>query len=404
MKNLKFLTYLLIGMISCYICSCSKMNDIKKYAPNGEIKYTGRVDSTIVYSGNGRVKLTMMLGNDLTRTKIKVYWNNRADSAEMNLQKTSKKDTVNMIIKDLAEGQYNFNIYTYDDQGNSSVMCYANGTVYGSEYYATLSNRALKTVSISDNGKNAILNWPFANTGEIGIEIKYTANDGIDHKVIIPNNEILTQIPNYKPGSLLSYKSLYFPLPASIDTFSVDYSTVTLPLFEIRLDKTLFQEKVLPTDAATGFGWLMPRLWNDQISPAGSHSFATVSGTSLNKWFTFDMGVTKTLSRYKIWQTQDRIYTNENALTWEIWGSSNPPADGSFTNWTKLMDCKSIKPSGLVLGTTSTVDIDFATAGQEFIFPGGLPAVRYIRIKVLTNYKNQTFMTFGEISFWTHDQ
>lgn len=404
MKTIKFLAYLLLGVISCYLCSCSKINDVNKFAPNGEIKYTGRVDSTIVYSGKGRIKLTMMLGNDLSRKKIKVYWNNRADSAEMNLQQTSKKDTVSMIINNLAEGQYNFNIYTYDDQGNSSVMSYANGTVYGSEYFATLANRTLKTLELSNDGQNAILNWPLASTGEFGIEIKYTANDGIAHKVIVPNNELTTVLSNYKPGSLLSYKSLFIPVPTAIDTFSLDYLIVTLPLFEIRLDKTLFKEKILPSDIGSGFGWLMPRLWNDQISNADPNSFATSGGSGVNRWFTFDLGVTKTLSRYKVWQTQDRIYTDQNALTWEIWGSDNPAADGSFTNWTKLMNCQSIKPSGLALGSKSAEDIEFAKAGQGFALSTGLPPVRYIRIKVLTNYKDPSFMTFGEISFWTHDK
>jgi len=62
-----------------------------------------------------------------------------------------------------------------------------------------------------------------------------------------------------------------------------------------------------------------------------------------------------------------------------------------------------IKPSGSPQGTVTTADTEFAAKGTEYIFPEGLPPVRYIRIKVIRNYVNQTFMTFGEMSFWTKD-
>jgi len=403
MKTIKCVAYLFLCTIVFYMSSCTKMNDYEKYMPTGEIKYTGKVDSTVVHSGNGRVKLTMMMGSDPTRTKIRMYWNNRADSSEMSFQPTAKMDTINMFVNNLAQGSYIFNIYSYDDHGNSSVMSQASGIVYDGSYNSRLSNRVLN-LNLSDDGQKVVLNWSVANAGEIGIGIIYTDNAGVVHKTIVPKEESVTQIQDYKPGSILSYKSLYLPDPAAIDTFSINYSIVTLPLFERKLDKALFREMALPTDVGTGFGWLMPRLWNDQISPADPNSFATNGGAGVNRWFTFDLGVTTTLSQYRVWQTQDRIYTDQNALTWEIWGSDNPPADGSFTNWTKLMDCQSIKPSGLPLGNNSQEDIDFAKAGQNFIFPVGLQPVRYIRIKVLSTYRDQSFMTFGEISFWTHDR
>jgi hypothetical protein len=403
MKNIKFLTYLLLCITVLCVFSCTKMNGINKYAPTGEIKYTGKVDSINVYSGKGRVKLTMMLGNDLSRTKIKVYWNNRADSAEMNLQPTSKKDTVSMFINNLAEGQYNFNIYTYDVHGNSSVVSYANGTVYGNEYYATLSNRTLKAVELSDNGQNAILIWPNINPGEIGIEVKYTDNAGIDHKVIVHKNELTTEIPNYKPSSLLSYKSLFIPVPQAIDTFSTDYSIVTLPIFEKLVDKSKFQAMLLPTDASDAYGWIMPNLWDSNFGDPGFH---TPPGSLLPQWFTFDMGTKAKLSRFKLWQRTDGgfLFDYGNPQKWEVWGSNNPDADGGWTNWTKLLDCESVKPSGLPLGQSSSEDLAYAMAGEQFVFPAGTPPVRFIRFKTLNTWSGNDFVHIAELSFWTHDR
>lgn len=403
MKTIKILTYLLFSIIGFYMISCTKMNDYKKYISTGETKYIGRVDSTIVQSGNGRIKLTMMLASDPSRTKIRVYWNNLADSAEMNLQQTSNKDTINMFINGLAEGMYNFNIYTYDNQGNSSVMSYSSGTVYGSNYLGTLSNRTLKAVELSDDGQNATINWSNSNSGELGTEIIYADISENIHKIKVPKNEVVTELPNYKPGSLLSYRSLYLPDTVAIDTFTVAYSLFTLPLFERLVDKSMFQRMFLPTDASDGYGWVMQNLWDGKPEEPGFH---TPPGSGLPQWFTFDMGTQTTLSQFKLWQriNDGFLFDYGNPKKWEIWGSNNPDADGGWTNWTKLLDCESIKPSGLPLHQYSNEDLAYAKAGERFSFPSVTPPVRYIRFKTLSTWSGNDFFHILELSFWTHDR
>ncbi len=54
----------------------------------------------------------------------------------------------------------------------------------------------------------------------------------------------------------------------------------------------------------------------------------------------------------------------------EIWGSNNPNADGSWASWDSIGTFESFKPSGLPLGQVSAEDIQFARVdGEDFDFP-----------------------------------
>ena len=69
------------------------------------------------------------------------------------------------------------------------------------------------------------------------------------------------------------------------------------------------------------------------------------------------------------------------------------------------MDCEITKPSGLPIGQINDDDIAAADEGHEFIFPEGLPPVRYIRftVKETWNGTNNTFFV-QEVSFYGIEQ
>lgn len=394
-----FIGALLLGAV-CVFSSCTKEDDYKKFAEGGEITYPGRVDTLITSPGNERISLLIALGNDPAVTRVRVYWNDRSDSAEMAVPPGPGKDTLEMIIEDLPQGQYNFNAFTYDNNGNVSVVKNGSGTVYGENYLKALSNRVIKSLQQSADGNKIIIEWNQPLTGETAIELKYTGADGDPKTLFVPNSELVTELPSYKGGSPLFYRSLFLPEPDAIDTFSPQPSEVSLPEFERQVPKENFKAVILPTDALEGgYGWLMHYLWNEDY---GTPGFATEDSDS--PWFTFDMGTSVKLSRFKTWQANDRLYEKESVKEFEVWGSSDPNPDGSWDSWTKLMTCESVKPSGLPPGQVSDADIAYANAGEEFTFPSNVPPVRYIRIKVLETWGNGEFMTMSELTFWTKER
>jgi hypothetical protein len=171
------------------------------------------------------------------------------------------------------------------------------------------------------------------------------------------------------------------------------------PIYEELIAKNIFKELTLPTDSPTGFGWVMTNLWNNTNAGNGYH---TPYATGMPQQFTFDMGATRTLSRMKYWQrTGTHLYNTSNPKRFEIWGSAAPDPDGGWTNWIRLGEFESVKPSGLPLGQTNAEDLARANAGEDFTFPITVAVpVRYIRFKTLETWGNTDYITIMEITLW----
>ncbi|MDR0724958.1 MAG: hypothetical protein LBF59_02980, partial [Prevotellaceae bacterium] len=75
-----------------------------------------------------------------------------------------------------------------------------------------------------------------------------------------------------------------------------------------------------------------------------------------------------------------------NLRIFEVWGCQTLDPTGSWDSWTKLMECESVKPSGLPLGENTNEDEAMARDGEDFINSPSNPKVRYIRIKVLRTW------------------
>src|SRR5690606_20708908 len=113
-------------------------------------------------------------------------------------------------------------------------------------------------------------------------------------------------------------------------------------------------------------------------------------------------GVTAKLSRINLFQRGtlnelNLLYAGGSPRTFEIWGSNNPAADGSYDNWTLLRAGEIIKPSGLPLGTTNDEDKEVAKKGHEYSIPIEAEAVRYIRFKVTSTFGVTDYFWLSEI-------
>jgi hypothetical protein len=388
-----------VCMAICSSCTRTTGDAYKKYLAGGEITYPGAADSVIVRAGYKRIQLSVILGNDPLVKKIRIFWNNGLDSVDAAVSHITGKDTINVIIPNLIEGNYNFTVYTYDDAGHRSVAFLGSGIVYGDSYVASLTNRSLRSITQSKDGLQIFLTWGGAAEGDLGTEVDYIGFDGNSHKIIVPSGESTTTLPDYQENSLLTYQSLYKPDATAFELFSPAPGQATLPAFERQFDKANFAIVILPTDILEGgYGWLENFIWDESYDPPG---FATQS--QIPCWFTFDAGSSASLSRFKVWQANDRLYDLESVKTFELYGSDNPNPDGSWGSWSLIGSYTSVKPSGLPVGQNTQSDIDFAKAGEEFTAPAGTPKFRYYRFKLLSNWGGGNFMTMEEITFYTHD-
>lgn len=134
------LVFLFIGTLA----SCDGMDaTYKEFIEEGPIVYIGKVDSLKAYAGRNRAMLEWQKLLDPRAKTAKIFWENRTRSTE--LQLTDKAGLTQVIVKDLAEGSYVFEVCTYDTHGNSSIMSEVPCTVYGDVYEKLLFNTKVKT-------------------------------------------------------------------------------------------------------------------------------------------------------------------------------------------------------------------------------------------------------------------
>lgn len=377
----------IITGLSCFLPACSKMDaTYKKFLKGGEVVYREKPDSLKVFPGHNRIKLSWLLTANRNIVKCRVYWNSGADSVEVPVKSGSIKDTVSVIIDNMEEGSYVFDIYTYDKAGNSSIAVDTTGHVYGDAYISTLSNRLIENAMLIA-GKPKIKWYNEADTTAIGVELRYKSNDGMMHEIQVPLSDDITRIDERPQGDSIQYRTLFLPTPFAIDTFYTPYETIKLEeAIPIELDKNKFSAFPLPSDAALySSKYVMTNLWDDNPDTF----YETKKGSGSPHWFTLDMGVTASLDHYILWQRKPTrlFYANSSPRKWEIWGSNDPNPNGDWdSTWTLLGNFESVKPSGEPLGTNTAADIAQAQAGDTFAFPAPTEPVRYLRIKILQTW------------------
>lgn len=179
------------------------------------------------------------------------------------------------------------------------------------------------------------------------------------------------------------------------------------PWFEEQLDKFKFKPLMLPTDtyeAHASASYTLERLWDDIWGT--NAAFHTKPNTGIPQWFTFDMGQTARLSRFKFHHRlagdngtgADGQYSAGDPQIIEVYGSNNPASDGSWDSWTLLGQFESVKPSGNPKWTSE--DIQYACFdGEDFEFEDA-GVYRYLRFKILKNWGGVSYIYIAELTFW----
>lgn len=210
------------------LLSCSKWDDYKQYTANGEIVYSGKIDSVKAYSGYKRVRIAGTMTADPKVTKIKILWHSNADSIAFDASTSIVNGRFDKTFP-VAEGIVNFTIYTYDAAGNRSVPVYTSATIYGDNYQSTLQNRLVSNAQMQTNG-SARIDWADVNVsaGVIGMQIKFTDMANAAHDTTILSGSptgLSSTLPNYKPGLPFRFRTLYKPTETAIDTFYTVYES-----------------------------------------------------------------------------------------------------------------------------------------------------------------------------------
>lgn len=213
------------------LTACTEWDDFRKYQVGGEIVYPGRGDTVLVASGRNRTQLLWVLSADPSVTKFRLYWNNRADSLEAPVASNRIGDTVKIMIDPLPEGAYNFEMYSLDAKGNKSVPLRFNGRTFGTHYETGLLNRSISSTAYDSTLKVLKVNWNVPDTVNVNTELKYVATDSKPKTLLVGATINISTLNDWKPGTVLSYKSSFKPDRKAIDVFTVSkYDTIAVKL------------------------------------------------------------------------------------------------------------------------------------------------------------------------------
>ncbi|MBN2660602.1 MAG: discoidin domain-containing protein, partial [Tannerellaceae bacterium] len=132
-------------------------------------------------------------------------------------------------------------------------------------------------------------------------------------------------------------------------------------------------------------------------------TFGHSPNSSIPAPFTIDLGRVAKLSRIVMHQRKfsDSYYNWGNPQKFEVYGCATKPSqNGDWSEWTKIMNCEIIKPSGSPSGTVTDEDITAGTAGHEFVFELSQAPIRYIRIVIQSTFGGTTFTHPADVDFY----
>ncbi|TWF41786.1 uncharacterized protein DUF4998 [Chitinophaga polysaccharea] len=270
MKNIMYALLLTVTGLG----ACTKMDhEYAPYLSNGEIFYTGVPTNLVAHPGRGRVGLQFTQSKDPNIARYVIYWNNRSSKLEV---PASDSVLQQVIVPNLTEGEYAFEIVAYDKAGNPSTPGSAviTGTSLGQAYENNLQTRR---VNISNSQAGIILGFSSMDTTCKYTTAAYTTASGTTGSAKYTNAGAFEDTLKDASKQLASVvlKTAYVPL-SGIDTF---YAQQTMPVNLAAAKYTCTGQMVDYTNASlTG-----PYPWNVTLRPATATQLELVDNDQTNE-------------------------------------------------------------------------------------------------------------------------
>jgi len=338
----------------------------RQYVVVGGIPYTGKATSPKAYAGHNRVRITWLRGADPNVTKAKIFWDNYADSLEVSIPEDA--DTISVMIDQLPEKAYTFEIKTYDKNGIPSIPVEVLSGAFGDKYQSELINRPVNSVLLDANDKITI-KWGNADIsdGAIFTELEYTDLSGATTTRRFPVSESSSELTDLKAGTVFRYRTVFEPDSLSIDEFYTGFANPG----DFSFDKKNWSIIAYSTQHSDGDNAVINFI--DGTDATRWHTRA--GGSNYPHFATIDMGVQRTITKFGVWRT-----------TFETGGDDRAPDQIQFL--------------------TSTDNISWADQGiyhfnrmingEQTYLMTSPPAARYFKFVGVSG--PQDYMVMGEIS------
>ena len=390
----KFKFSMLLLVCSLIYFSCTDMDSIHEDYLNGEIIYAGKLDTLKIRPGYYRAQLegyTQFLG---TSNQITIEYDEEMISYPID---EDLSDIFSVVIENLDEGSYEFNVYTQDPNGNLSVSQTVAGNVIGDEF-------------ISDQNPREVLDYSFEPEGNYvnfygNAESEYVIYTLVDYEN--DENEVIRDTLFFEDNRLrlIDLKPLGFMQTTSviqsgldgIDSIALSPLDYTLPdLPYSTLNKDFIRLVNMPSDNPGDYNGASPDqyLFDGESVWSGDNEFTYDSGPgSIPFHFTVDLGVKTDLRKVKLNMIDPLINSANNTTQIQIWGRDNL----NFAETASSSESEFINASWQLL-YEGNVDGQNSNS-SSFIIPPASSLMRYIRVRVTESVGNDS-AKFTELTFY----
>ena len=300
MKNK--INFIFIAILASLI-GCTDADEYKMYLEGGEIIYLQKADSLTAFPGKNRIQLKWILV-DPRVTSYKVVYSQSAEKDSVIVPVSTdhdySNDTISVIIDNLEETMYNFQIISSDEFGNKSIPVEIEESSYGEIYESSLVNRVIKQKLMSSGG--LALEWYDGDESEVGVEINYSDEEGNEKVYFMPGEESSALISDYNPAYPFFYRALFMPDTTAIDIFYT----------EIESDQVIFPTElvntVLPFEITSRGLWVQGRFgtptgWTVNDAAAQNGNVDNAYGNALALWAWSGYSPVASFTNGKIYQT-----------------------------------------------------------------------------------------------------
>jgi hypothetical protein len=374
MKRIILIVYILAGIL--YACKEEPIGQqpIDKVAP-------GPVSSVTVENTPGGAKLTYTLPDDEDLLFVKAVYTRKAGGEVSESRTSLYKDTLKVEGFGDMES-HEVKVIAVDRSRNESAPITV--TIQPLEPEVAVIGRTLDLVA-DFGGVHAY--WENKSRAEIAVIILQENDSLVEYVPVetfyssVMEGSGATRGMDTIPGKFGVYVQDHWGNRSEVKYFELT------PIYETLFDRLKFRDASVPGDGPHyGGGWSLPNVWDGVWGV--DQGYSSQGGTGI--WpqsVTIDIGVLGQISRVRLHQRMGNYtFAEGNPRIFEIWGCQELDPTGSWDSWTKLIDCESIKPSGLPIGENTNEDIAVARDGEDFINSPQNPKVRYIRIKIIRTW------------------
>jgi len=393
--NRKFLKFLaLIGLVGAF--SCGDMDSIHEDYLQGEQVYAGKLDTLKIRPGYYRAQLegqTQFLGNS---NQIIIEYDDQTEVYDINTENI-ENGIYKMILPDLDEKSYEFNVTTQDELGNLSVSQIVAGSAVGDIFVSDQDAREIDNFSFEDDGTYANFFGNAQSENVIFTIVEYeNESDGISKDTLFYSDSRI-KIEQYKPSGNLQTTSVIQSGLDGIDSISLtalDYIMPELP-YSV-LNKNYIRLVNMPSDNPGTYNNANPgeHLFDGDSSWNGDDTFTFNSGpNSIPNHFTIDLGVNTILRRVDIDMLDPNLDASANVTAIQVWGRDNL----DFAQ-TASSDEELFIDAGWVLLHEEQIDGENLNRASFVIDPNFSPK-RFIRLRT-TSAVNNDSVKFTELTFY----